>query len=349
MKWKDPYVYQTSVKKRLERDTFSHNTCALAFGKHVAAYKGYLEAQTYLSKKEQDLHILVRALRRFPHLKNVTVTFNDGKIGAQEIMSAFGVLNGNEITFDAEYTLSILVRALIGSQRKLEVLNLCPEERPEASLLNWSRRYSCLSLDTRFKYVAEPPEKVTLKALNEAFRGQHPDHRLEVISLSRHLREFTLSGLNFAATQLYLLGDTLQPLTSQAWQLEKVSICPAGIDMPAVHDPLLHFDSLSRGSPSFRNLRHLELKLVESPASLLLDLFSKNSHSLETVLLEYMRIVGGGTWSNVLRKLRSISFKTLHSFILSDCGGEEGLVIAEDYINRITSKDPIISQMDDSD
>ena len=112
VKWKDPFTYQTSVRSRFERDTFSHNTFSLSFGKHVAAYKGYVEAQDYLSKKSQDTKILIRALRHLPRLKNVTVVFQNSIIGAREIMSAFGLLNGNEVTLDSEYTLPVLIEAL---------------------------------------------------------------------------------------------------------------------------------------------------------------------------------------------------------------------------------------------
>ena len=274
-------------------------------------------------------------------MRNVTVAFDDGIIGAQEIMSAFGVLNGNEITFDAEYTLPVLVRALIESKRELEVLNVCPEERPEFAYLDLSRMHLCRELETTFKYVAEPPQKVTLRALSEAFLGHDPDHRLEVINLARHLRELTLSQLDFDTTELYLLGGVLQPLTSQAWQLETLIIHPRGNDMPTVHDPLLHFTSLFRGSQSFRHLQLLELRLVESPASLLSDVLSKNSHSLTIVFLHHVRITRGGSWFKVLQNLRSVSFKTLCRFILLDCEGVKKVVAAEDYINRITSKNPI--------
>ena len=354
MKWKDPYAYQTSVKKRLERDTFSHNTCALAFGKHVAAYKGYLEAQHYLSKNAQDLHILVRALRRLPRMKIVTVVFNDQIMGAQEIMSAFGLLNGDEVTLDAEYTLPILIRALIESERLPEVLNLRSEQHSAFELLDESRDRFNYKSQTRFNYASTSPDTVTAKAFHEAFRGSDNRRRTEVITLMRRLREFTFILPSFGSDDslaIHSLNNALEPITVLAWHLEELTISAGGSRIPTAFNPMLQLESLFRGSSNLERLQHLDLTSMTSPAPLFLDLIMKNSYSLTYVYLSYMRITGGGSWSDMLKRLRTVPFKTLHTFWLIRCEGAKGMIAVQDYIKGITSKDPIVeskSQVDDS-
>lgn len=353
VKWKDPYAYQTSVKKRLERDTFSHNTFALAFGKHVAAYKGYLEAQHYLSKNAQDLYILVRALRRLPRIKNVTVVFNDQIIGAQEIMSAFGLLNGDEVTLDAEYTLQILVGALIESERQPEVLNLCSEQRPSIELLDISRQDFVYEQQTRFKYASTSPKMVTAKAFREAFQGS--DRRTKVITLVQYLREFELvlpSFDNESTFALHSLSNALEPITVLASRLEELTICAGGTHTPTAYGSLLQLDMFFSGSFTSHCLRYLDLTGAASPAPLLTNLITQNSGSLIHVCLHYMRIIGDGSWSGMLDKLRTRNFRTLQTFWLVRCEGAKGVIAVQDYIKCITSKDPVVTsnnQADDSD
>lgn len=277
-------------------------------------------------------------------MKNVTVVFNDRVIGAQDIMSAFGLLNGNEVTLDAEYTLPILVQALIESERKPEILNLCCEERPSFELFDISRRNLCTKLEPRFKYASEPPDTVTATAFHEAFQGRDRRHRNQVVTLVQRLREFSILHLNFDrdnAPGLYVLSHALEPFAVSAPPLEELTIYPARDGMPTEHDSLIKLESLFRGSWRSHTLRYLLLELVESPAPLLIDLMTQNSHSLIQVSLHYMRITGGGRWSNILTKLRSVSFKTLGFFIVDDSGEVKGTVAAQDYINCITSQSPI--------
>ena len=356
VKWKDPFSYQSSVRNRFERDTFSHNVFSLSFGKHVAAYKGYVEAQDYLSKKSQDTKILLRALRHLPRLTNVTVVFNNEIIGAREIMSAFGLLNGNEVTLDSEYTLPVLIEALTESEREIDKFKLVSDERPSFVFFCMSRRTFNDSHETCFKYVSEHPKNATAKAFWNAFRGGNGTIRLKVIPLMRRLREFNMAGLKIDSDDVvgfHQWSSALEPVVAFSSRLEELCICPYVIGTRGEDDSRLRLSAILHKSINFRSLQYLTLEHVESPESLLVELFTKCSCSLVYVTLIDVRIISSGSWSDVFRKARNADFKVLDGFVLLHCGEAKGDVHARDYLKRITDKDPIEecneSQNDDSD
>lgn len=344
VKWKDPFSYQSSVRSRFERDTFSHNVFSLSFGKHVAAYKGYVEAQDYLSKKSQDTKILLRALRHLPRLKNVTVVFKSEIIGAREIMSAFGLLNGTEVTLDSEYTLPILIEALSESKRKLDKFNLVSEESTSFELFSMSRSTFNYSHEPRFKYISEPPTNVTAKAFWNAFHGDSGTIEQKVMTLMCSLREFNMSGLIIDSNDVigfHQWSNALEHIIALSYGLEELNISPNISGRPRGNDHGLHLSSILPNSIHFRHLRCLTLQHVESPESLLVELFTECSCSLVNVALLYVRITSSGSWSDVLRKARNADFKVLYDFVLIDCGETKGVVRAQNYLKHITDKDPI--------
>ena len=356
VKWKDPFSYQSSVRSRFERDTFSHNVFSLSFGKHVAAYKGYVEAQDYLSKKSQDTKILIRALRHLPRLKNVTVVSKNRIIGAREIMSAFGKLNGNEVTLDSEYTLPVLIEALSVSERELDNFKIAFDESTSFGLFSMSRRTFNDSHEPCFKYISVPPKDVTVKALWNAFQGDNGTIRQKAITLMRRLREFSMSGLEIDSNDVigfHQWSMALEPIVGFSSRLEELTICPYVIGTHGENDPRLQLSSILHKSIYFSNLQYLTLEHVESPESLLVELFTKCSCSLVYVTLMYVRIINSGSWSDVFRKARNATFKVLDDFKLLHCGEAKNVVRAQNYLKRITDKDPIEecneSQNDDSD
>lgn len=344
VKWKDPFSYQSSVRNRFERDTFSHNVFSLSFGKHVAAYKGYVEAQDYLSKKSQDMKILLRALRHLPRLKDVTVVFKNGIIGAREIMSAFGKLNGNEVTLDSEYTLPVLIEALTESEREIDKFKLVYDERTWFGLFSMSRRTFNDSHETRFKYISEPPKGVTVKALWNAFHGNNGTIRQKVITLMGRLREFNMSGLEIDSNDVIGFlqwSNALEPIVGFSPRIEELSISPTVSGTLGENGQRLHLSYILHESSHFRHLQFLTLEHVKSPESLLVELFTKSSCSLVYVTLMYVRITSGGSWSDVFRKARNADFKVLDDFVLLHCGEAKGVVRARNYLKRITDKDPV--------
>ncbi len=355
-KWKDPSSYQSSVRSRFERDTFSHNVFSLSFGKHVAAYKGYVEAQDYLSKNSQDTKILLRALRLLPRLKNVTVVFKSEIIGAREIMSAFGLLDGNEVTLDSEYTLPVLIEALSESDRKLEKFNLVCDESISLELICMSRRTFNYSHEPRFRYISEPPTNVTPKAVYYAFHGDNGTIRQKVIPLMCRLREFNMSGLKIDNNDFigfHQWSDALEPIVAFSPRLEELIICPNVSGTLEGNDHRLHLPYILHKPICFRHLQHLTLEHVKSSESLLVELFTKCSISLVHVTLINVRITTSGSWSDLFRKARNAEFRVLYEFVLLQCGEAKGVVRAQNYLKRITDKCPIDecneNQSDDSD
>lgn len=344
VKFKDPFSYQSSVRNRLERDTFSHNIFSLSFGKHVTAYKSYVEAQDYLSKKSQDTKILTRALRRLPRVKNLAVVFKNEIIGAREIMSAFGLLNGNEITLDSEYTLQVLIEALSKSERQLDIFSLVSNERPPFELYSESRRDFNDKHESRFKYVSESPLNVTATAFENAFNGGNDKMRQKVIHLMRNLREFSMSGLEIDSIDAFAVNCwscSLEPIVAFASVLEELYIAPNVSRTPGRNHPKLHLSTILHHTVYIGRLRYLTLHHVESPEPILINLFTRCSCALEIVVLLDVHVTGGGSWSEVFRKSRNADFNMLSDFRLLHCGGAKGLVRAENYLKRLTSKDPI--------
>lgn len=328
---------------------------SLGFGKHVAAYKGYLEAQDYLSKKSQDTNILTRALRRLSRVKNVTIVFHDEVIGAREIMSAFGLLNGNELTRDAEYTLNVLIEALRESDRELDTFNLFSDDRPPLGFFSVSRSSFNYTHGPRFKYVSESPANVTVQAMWNAFQGGDDNKtRLRAIDLMRTLREFRIDGVEIDCNELFVFdrwSHSLEPIVSFAYGLEHLSIAPSVSRL--VGENNLHLSSILHDSTDFKHLRYITLKHVESPEPLLVALFTRCSRTLVGVALLYVRLSGSGSWSDVLRKSRNADFKVLDDFVLIECGGAKDVVRAQRYLKRLTDTDPTVKskkkQNDDSE
>ena len=344
MKWENPFPYQSAIRNRFDEDTFSHSVFSLRFGKHVAAYKGYMEAQNYLSKKAQDTKILVRALRRLPQVKDVTVVFENKVIGAFEVMSAFGLLNGNEITFDSEYTLPVFVDALAKSDRKLDAFGLISQERDRHELYCESREMYNHKHQPRLKYVSESPKNVTSQAFWNGFHGDDRKIRQKVIPLMGGLRKFDLSGLHLYDEGLFGFlrwSHTLEPIIGFASNLEDLRISPLLNNNPADFDPHLDLSSILHELIWFKNLKYLMLGQVESPESLLIGLLKENSNSLIDVTLMNVRITGDVSWSEILRKVRIANFGMLEYFVLLDCCEEVYAVRAQKYLRRITDKDPI--------
>ena len=350
VKWKDPFPYQSSVRNRLERDTFSHNIFSLSFGKHVAAYEGYLKAQDYLSKKAQDTKILLRALRHLPRLTDVIVVSQNENIGAREIMLAFGLLSGNEVTLDSEYTLPVLIEALSESELKLNKFKLVFDYKTPFKLLRESRTEFNNKHEPRFKYASERPANITIKAVWNAFRGDDNSRRQKVISLMSGLRELDIHGLTIESDDVFgflQLSSAMEPVVAFAYPLKELSICPDIDETPGRNTQRLQLSAILHESICLPHLQCLILHHVDFPESLLVKLLIQCSSTLAQVLLTCPRISGNGSWSDVFRKLRNTKWKVLHEFSMLYYDETNRVVCAQNYLKRITDKDPIIEANED--
>ena len=210
------------------------------------------------------------------------------------------------------------------------------------------------SHETRFKYISEPPTNVTAKAFWNAFCGDGKI-RQKVMSIMRRLREFSMSGLEIDSNDSngpYQWSSALA-IAGFLYGLEELNIWPSVSDTLGGTYRHLNLSTILHNSTSLINLRHLALAYVESPESLLVELFTQSSSSLVSVALRVVRITRSGSWSDLFRKIRNAEFKKLYSFVLVRCVGAKNIVRAENYLTRITDKDPIDEsnedQNDDSD
>ena len=278
-----------------------------------------------------------------PRLKSVTVVFRNEVIGAREVMSAFGLLNGNEVTLDAQYTLSVLMEALSESDRKLDTFGLLPEECPPVELYCLSRRIFNEKHEPRFKYVSGSPAILTAKALWDAFQGDDDNTRFRAIQLMSRLREFKAIGLGIEDDTLFareLWSHSLEPIVAFASRLEELKIIP-WVSGPARDSQQLNLSYILRGSARFSRLRYVTLERMESPEPLLVALFAGCSRTLVNVTLLHVYVSSSGSWFEVFRKLRNADFNVLYDFVLLHCGEAKGVVRAQRYLKRITNKDPI--------
>ena len=286
----------------------------------------------------------------------MTVVFNNEIIGAREIMSAFGLLNGDEVTFDAEYTLPILMEALSESDPELDTFDLLSNQSPSFKLSCLSRSDYNDRNKTRFKYVSASPACVTAAAFWNAFLGDDDNTRLQATNFTSRLRVFNMMGLDIGrggASVLDQWSFSLESIVGFAPSLEELGI------MPIVNRPLrrnyqrLNLAKILPDSARFSCLRFVTLENIESPEPLLVALFAGCSRTLVNVKLQYVSIFNRGSWSEVLRKLRNADFEVLDDFVLFHCGEAKDVVRAQPYLKRITDKDPIAEsvekQNDDSD
>ena len=294
--------------------------------------------------KSQDIKILLRALRHLPQLTDVTVVFGNEIIGAREIMSAFGVLNGNELTLDSEYTLPVLIEALSGSERKLNTFEIIPgKSPPPLELHDSSRRNFNQNHEPHFKYITEGPAPITTRALWNAFCGDHGSMRQKTIKLMSGLRELDISGLDIDANNpsgLLQLNFALEIIVAFSHRLELLRLRPSVVGTSRGSTPRLDLSYILQAI-SLCHLRYLELDHVEFPERILTELLTKSSRSLVVVMLSDPLMYGDGGWSDVFRKLRNADWEVLHHFELHAYDMTGNIAFAQDYLKRVTDKDPI--------
>ena len=297
-------------------------------------------AQNYLSENSQDKTILVRALRRLPQLNDITVAFLNEIIGAREIMSALSLLNGNEVTLDSEYTLPVLIEALSEAKREIKNFRLIPDQGKPLERYNLSRR-DFNNNQPRFKYVSESPAMLTNKAFLNAFTN---DVGTKAFILVSGLRELNISGFRIDIDNLSGLPDlntALKCMVVSSRRLETLRIWPRIYGIVRGNLPRLQLSEILHYSINLSYLQQLELHLVEFSEPFLVGLLIQCSCSLKCVGFSNACLASNGSWSDILRQLRKVDWKVLDKFLLISCGGMQGFVYVQDYLKRITDKEPI--------
>ncbi|MCJ1457003.1 hypothetical protein MMC28_007369 [Mycoblastus sanguinarius] len=125
----DESEYTKKLKDWLEYDSSSLNSHAPSYGRHLSAYKSYMEAQKYLTKHAMDVKILSRALRGLPQLESIVVDPWNDHIGSTEIHHAFGTSRlGDFLTKDGLHALPVLIQALSALERKTRYFRIGEDE-----------------------------------------------------------------------------------------------------------------------------------------------------------------------------------------------------------------------------
>lgn len=104
------------LKERFANYPFSLSSFDLNVGKHLVAYKGFVEAQNCLAKDSLDIETLARAFRKLPHISDIWIDPHNAVIGASEILGSLGSLEGSEVTLDGQHTLPAFILALEEAQ-----------------------------------------------------------------------------------------------------------------------------------------------------------------------------------------------------------------------------------------
>ena len=275
----------------------------------------------------------------------MTVVFNNKVIGAREIMLAFGLLSGNEVTLDAEYTLSVLIEALCESAQILDTFNLLSNDSPSFEFFYPSRRNFNDRHETRFEYISESPGNVTASALWDSLNYNSNRIPLRAVQPMSRLREFKMSGLEIGsdASDANLWSDSLGAIVAFASGLEHLSIDPSVSEADERDNQRLALDVILHYHTPSSCLRSITLSHIESSGSLLVDLSKQCSRTLVSVVVTNVLVFDGGSWSGVLRESRNADFKVLSIFALNDCDGIKGCVRAHHYLKRTSDQDPLKS------
>lgn len=325
---------------------------ALSVGRHLAAYKSYIEEQRFLTAKDLDVKILGRAFSGFINLQELNIDFWNRRIGAVELMNALGPYNCNEIlTNDCEYTLPVVFRALSGSRAEIKTLGLGqggwqaydPGDNPDLGDAVYAG-FSLLSSPRPSSRGAEMtmltgyPERLTPQAMYKTFSSYN---KFGCKYALRGLRELAIGQTdvrNVRQSLLDMVGSIRRligfALSIETFTMKEISV--GSETTPTLRDVF--------GTHHLKNLRKLDLEGCDATQQHLIDFFTTHCTTVTEISLGGMRVTDSD-WSTALTRLRALSFPALESFILDYCLEDlEGAIYVEDYITHRTDKDPIIEE-----
>ncbi|CAF9935069.1 MAG: hypothetical protein ALECFALPRED_006233 [Alectoria fallacina] len=342
--YKDDKVYRAQVQEWFEYQPYSLSSHALAIGRHMSAYRSYIEAQRYLSSKATDVKILSRAFTRLPNLETLRLAYANLAIGSLEMVDAFGRFVARDlVTFDCEYALPTLFRALFCSRTKFKIFKLGPDGdyahggdlseavRVRSSLvpLSHAELPSCASTST--------PDRIIVDALSKTFLSPNVEICKGALSQLRELRIGKIFFCGSEVPELSRVTTAIRMMIKSAPDIETIVIHIFGLfyEMPK--------PSLTATIPEspLGNLRVLEVSDHETKLPALTRFFRHHQESLVKVKFSGVNI-GSSDWSTALVHLRTINFACLELFTLTCCDGQEEELEVQDYISKKTDEDPLV-------
>ena len=317
----------------------------------MSAYRGYLEAQRYLSSKAMDMKILARAFTRLPNLETLQVDYRNLAIGSLELIDAFGRFKAKDlVTCNCEYVLPTLFQALSSSRTKFKIFKLGPvSDDDEVSYDNGGDLSEALRADSSLvplshaelpsRATTSNPDSIIVDALSKTFSTSYSNTDIYWNALVK-LRELRIGELCIPSSDpadLVHVSAAIRMIIKSAPEIETVVVelidVVYGMPKPC----------LTATFPTYplKRLRVFKISDFKTTVSALTTFFRHHRRSLVEVKLEGVDIEHSD-WSSALLQLRTIKFCSLKLFALSGCDSSESDLEVQDYILRETDEDPLL-------
>ena len=333
--------YEANVRTWMKYRHTSLGTLSLSLTQHVAAFKSYIEVQHRLTQKGEDLEILTWALSKLSHLETFNFSFCNDSIGFHELTKAFGPFRaGDLLTWNPDYLLLVVVRALSESQRKIKIFKLGEFDEWTGKEINLGWAAHANLSDSR---PTSYPRYRSTHALSNAFDPSYEGMGWKcAVSELRELEVTKIDVKENSRASMSRVTDSIKYLMESAPLLEVVSIGEIGFfDSGSFRANLSSiFDCFSLWR--IDHLRELSLDCHESTDVQMLDVLKTHASTLKIVTF-YRVFLITSDWVAVIKSLRKIKWPQLRKFLLLECMHEEdeGLVYLRDYLTHMTNNDPV--------
>lgn len=349
-------AYEATLREWLEFQHTSLSSHELSVGRHMVAYRSYMEEQRFLTAKSLDVKILSRALSRFTSLEELNIDFWDKHIGARELIEAFGPFRCQGLlTQDCEYTLPVIFRALSRSTAEVKTLGLGYgagiahdiDGNPnlgDAAFAGYDR------FSLRHSGPRRPEESITGSICRPGIAGITPHAMGKIFTWRddygckyalKRIRKLQIGNAEV------LSDDRGSPLEMSMAIGALIGFAPLleTITLKGMDGRCPKFPSFTYifGTHHLKGLRNLDLLGYEATERFLIDFFTRHSATIVNVCLRSMKIIDSD-WCSVLALLRDVNFPVLETFELDYWYEDAGSLWAQDYILHRTDKDPIVEE-----
>lgn len=355
--------FQNRLKKRIDRNSDTHNDSELRLIRYLGAHAHVMEAQKLLFKNDTVVNFLVRIFRRLPNMHDVDIFTGRSYVGGAKLTRSFEGFSVMELDYSGRNTLQSFCKALDGALVKVHRLAfitdtmLCPNNYEEEECDLYYRSSAGLHRKRCDFGMSE----------SEFWEAHSVVHHLPSTlrcwlsnSLLSNLREFRLY-LELKYRHLTGAGDECGPglagdlypglsnVFAHARSLERLELglnwnsyrhgvdseLEAGLDVGAAF-------TFNYAYPT--RLKHIELRQCE-PKKLdnVLKLFQMCADVLEVVYVEDV-LDKYHSWREILQRLKEHQFPSLKRFDVYD-PGQDDRYDAVPYLQGLEAHNPIPEQV----
>ena len=251
---------------------------ALKYGQHKKAYHAALEDQRYLKTGGLKVKILVRAFRKFPNLKKVTIDYGNSNIGSRQLIRDFGAFKAADLFSCAgANTVPSLIQALSEADVKLSDLKIGFDFDISTSCYT-PNLFS--SSDSGSSY----PSSLCSNAMSIVFND--PENIIHPQRVLRQVRTLEITELSVKNDRLDLLkmAEAIKSLIRFTRELESVNIMKIGPENLLSSMERLSVEDLFCTSYSSSHLKVVKLQSLSITDHHTLVSFTKlHARSLEEV------------------------------------------------------------------